>query len=73
MSGGLVHTVMRRSRHGVWLAIRMCDDQEMYRASGMTYDQAKARLREKGIPDIVTEAFKQRGNPIVDNSSSQDK
>lgn len=59
MSKGLYHTVIRRDK-GTWIAIRMCDEHELYRAHGDTRDEARKNLRMLRVGEVVQPAFEQR-------------
>jgi hypothetical protein len=41
---GSYRTVLRRTGHG-WLAIRMCEDEELFRAQGKTWKMARMNLK----------------------------
>ena len=43
MKQSLYHTILRRTRTG-WIALQMCMDQEMYRATARTNKGARKNL-----------------------------
>jgi hypothetical protein len=63
MSTPFHRTVMRKKSDGTWLALRMYEDQELYRVSGDTWKDARKNLVDAMLRQCVQESFNHR-NPI---------
>ena len=68
MSRSLNHTIIRRTQHGIWRATRMCGDIELYHEDGETWEIARAKMRERVIPEIVKQVFEEKSQIVVDGS-----